>query len=248
MIKPHPEYLSDKTTELLVLAGGFGTRLRSTVSDVPKPLAPIGDKPYLHYLLECWVEQGVASFTFLLHHQADLIEEFLNLQKRSGLLKNCKLRTLTEPQALGTGGAVAYAVQQFRLSGTFLVANADTWVGSSINVVSEAPVPAIAIIKVINSGRYGKVCLEKNTVTAFEEKQHGSGPGWINAGLYHLPADIFQDWNGQPFSMEHAVLPQLAASGQLRAVRLETDFIDIGVPEDYFRFCRWIESGKKGSL
>lgn len=237
-----------KTVELLVLAGGFGTRLRSAVSDVPKPLAPVCNKPYLYYLVESWIEQGITSLTFLLHHQAVMIEDFLNIQKREGLLKDCELRTLTEPQPLGTGGAIAYAAQQFRLTGSFLVANADTWLGSSIREVSAAPVPAMATIKVINSERYGKVSVQNGNVVAFEEKQPGSGPGCINAGLYHLHTNIFKDWNGQPFSLEQAVLPKLAASGQLHAVPLETDFIDIGVPEDYFRFCRWIESGKKGSL
>ncbi|MEI6704422.1 MAG: sugar phosphate nucleotidyltransferase [Deltaproteobacteria bacterium] len=246
--KTHPEYSSNTTTELLVLAGGFGTRLRSAVSDVPKPLAPVCNQPYLYYLIENWVEQGISSLTFLLHHQALMIDEFLNLQERRGLLKDCRLHTLTEPQALGTGGAVAYAVQQFQLSGQVLVANADTWLGSSIMEVSTASAPAIATVKVINSERYGKVTVQNGKVAAFEEKQQSSGPGWINAGLYHLHTDIFQNWDGQPFSMEQSVLPKLAAGGQLNAVPLETDFIDIGVPEDYFRFCRWVESGKEGSL
>lgn len=244
----HTTFSSDMTTDLLVLAGGFGTRLRSAVSDVPKPLAPVCNKPYLYYLIESWIAQGVASLTFLLHHQANLIEEFLKLEKRKGILRDCELRMLIEPEPLGTGGALAYAVQQFGLSGSFLVANADTWLGSGINEVADTPVPAIATIKVINAERYGKVTVRNGKVVAFEEKQSGFGSGWINAGYYHLDSRIFQNWNGEPFSLEHIVLPKLAASGQLHAVPLETDFIDIGVPEDYFRFCRWIESGKEGLL
>src|SRR5580704_11871576 len=100
-------------TNLLVLAGGFGVRLRAAVSGVPKPLAPVVDRPYLHYLMENWIAQGVTSLTLLLHHQADVIEAFLQSRRDSGEQPIvCSVRTLTEPSPLGTGGAIAFAVQQ----------------------------------------------------------------------------------------------------------------------------------------
>jgi NDP-sugar pyrophosphorylase family protein len=108
----------------------------------------------------------------------------------------------------------------------------------------EAPIPAMAIVHVENSERYGSVLVRKNKVIAFQEKQNSSGPGWINAGLYQLRADLFQEWNGLPFALERELFPTLVSGGQLTAVPLETDFIDIGVPEDYFRFCHWVASGK----
>jgi len=230
--------------ELLVLAGGFGTRLRSAVSDVPKPLAPIAGRPFLDHLIETWVEQGASKLTFLLHHQAHLIEAFLEPLRTQ--LRTCELRTLTEQQPLGTGGAVAHAVRQFKLTGYFLVVNADTWLGSGLEQVSATAEPALAIVQVDNSERYGSVKMRQDVVVSFEEKQNSSGPGWINAGLYHLHADLFRDWNGQPFSLERELFPKLVGAARLKAVPLKTGFIDIGIPEDYFRFCRWIESGKKG--
>jgi D-glycero-alpha-D-manno-heptose 1-phosphate guanylyltransferase len=233
---------------LVVLAGGFGTRLRSAISEVPKPLAPVADRPYLHYLIEHWVAQGVTELTFLLHHQAHFIEAFLELQQNEGWLRNCIVHTLTEPQPMGTGGAVAYAVQQFRMTGSFLVANADTWLGSGIGQIAETTAPAIAIVQVENVERYGSVRVQQNRVVGFEEKQNSSGLGWINAGLYHLHADLFRAWDGQPFALERELFPKLANAAEFKAVPLETDFIDIGVPNDYFRFCRWIESGKTGVL
>jgi D-glycero-alpha-D-manno-heptose 1-phosphate guanylyltransferase len=237
-----------RPTDLLVLAGGFGTRLRSVVSDVPKPLAPVLDRPYLHHLVESWVAQGVTRLTFLLHHQAELIAAFLQEQQRTGPLRNCALRMVTEPEPLGTGGAVAYAVRQLRMDSPFLVANADTWLGTGIAQISETDGPAMAIVHVANCERYGCLRTEKNKVVAFEEKQHSFGPGWINAGLYQLHADLFGGWDGQSFSLERELFPGLAVGGRLHAVPLQTDFIDIGVPDDYFRFCRWIESGKTGAL
>jgi D-glycero-alpha-D-manno-heptose 1-phosphate guanylyltransferase len=240
------EYVRQKN--LVVLAGGFGKRLRSAVPEVPKPLAPVIGLPFLHYLIERWVEQGITQFTFLLHHQASSIKAFLELQQNEGLLRDCVLRTLTESQPLGTGGAVAFAIQQLRMTGSFLCANADTWLGSGIDQLVKVPAPAMAIVQVDSSERYGSVLVQQNKVVAFEEKQNSSGPGWINAGLYHLHADLFDGWNGLPFALERELFPTLVDAGQLLAVPLVTDFIDIGIPKDYFRFCRWIESGKVGVL
>jgi NDP-sugar pyrophosphorylase family protein len=233
---------------LLVLAGGFGTRLRSVVSDVPKALAPVAGRPFLQYLVEAWLGQGLNQLTFLLHHQADLIEAFLEQQKATGGLANCQVRISSEPEPLGTGGAVAYAVRQLGLTGPLLVTNADTWLGTGIARVSVAAMPAIGIVRVGNSERYGAVQVREDRIVSFAEKQDSSGPGWINAGLYHLHADLFQSWNGQPFSLERELFPKLVAAGQLHAAPLETEFIDIGIPDDYHRFSRWIDSEKSGVL
>lgn len=235
-------------SNLLVLAGGFGTRLRPAVSDVPKALAPVAGQPFLQYLIDAWLEQGLTQLTFLLHHQADLIEAFLEQQKATGRLADCEIRISCEPQALGTGGAVAYAVRQLGLTGSFLVTNADTWIGTGIARVSAAAMPAIGIVRVGNSERYGGVKVQQGKIVSFEEKRDSAGPGWINAGLYHLHADLFRSWDGQPFSLERELFPKLVAAGQLHAAPLETEFIDIGIPDDYHRFSRWIDSEKSGVL
>ena len=226
--------------KMLVLAGGFGTRLQSAIPNVPKALAPIGDVPFLYLQIENWVVQGMKSFVFLLHHQADLIIAFLESERR-GLLKDCEVQWVVEPTPMGTGGAVAYAVQQLHLSGGFLVTNADTWLGTGIDNVWQAVAPAIAVVKVSDAGRYGRVKLdEQGNVTAFREKSNSAGPGWINAGLCHFDAQFFQNWNREPFSLEQVSFPSLAAMGALKAVTLDADFIDIGIPADYQRFCDYV--------
>ena len=233
---------------LLVLAGGFGTRLRSAIPDVPKPLAPVEQKPFLHFLIEKWASQGVRRMTFLLHHQADRIKSFLDFVPNNENLSECELSTLTEPQPLGTGGAIAFAVRQLGLTGSFLVANADTWLGSGLQLLSASPAPAIAIVNVQNSERYGSVVVESGRVVAFREKQSSTGPAWINAGLYHLHANLFRNWDGSLFSLERELFPRLVRDGQLGAVPVQDEFIDIGIPEDYFRFCSWIASGRREPL
>jgi NDP-sugar pyrophosphorylase family protein len=234
--------------KMLVLAGGFGTRLQSVVAEVPKALAPVGQVPFLYLQIEHWIAQGLRSFVFLLHHQADLIISFLEAEK-NGLLTDCQVTWLVEPTPMDTGGAVAYAVKQLNLSGDFLLTNADTWLGAGVQEVARSAAPSMAVLNLRDASRYGQVQFnDQFNVTAFSEKSSSQGPGWINAGLCHLNADLFKNWDGQPFALERILFPELAGRGALKAVPLQTDFIDIGIPDDYFRFCHWIEAGRKGKL
>jgi len=234
--------------KMLVLAGGFGTRLQSVLPDTPKAMAPVGEIPFLALQLENWMAQGVRSFVFLLHHHADRIISFLE-KSRSGLLKECEIVNIVEPAAMDTGGAVAYAVRELGLAGEFLVVNADTWLGSGVRELLGAPAPAMAVIRLDDTRRYGKVEFdEARRVTAFREKNPQSGGGWINAGMYRLDADLFRAWDGSRFSIEKKTLHDLAGQGRLQAVELDTAFIDIGIPEDYSRFCRLVEEGRISNL
>ena len=169
-------------------------------------------------------------------------------QLLGGSLGGVQIRVVVEPMPLGTGGAVANAVQKLKIKGNFLVTNADTWLDDGIRTLANACAPAMGIVEVEDTRRYGKVSVHDGKVRSFGEKQESNGRGWINAGLYHLGSDLFAAWDGLPYSIERDVFPGLAKSGCLCAMPLNTGFIDIGVPEDYFRFCRWIESGKRGVL
>ncbi len=240
--------ISKNNSQLLVLAGGFGTRLKSVVADVPKPMAPVDNTPFLKYLLISWLNQGIRCFTFLLYHQAELIEQFILSDEMQGLLSQCDVDFIREPQAMGTGGAIAYAVQRKQLNGSFLVANADTWLGEGLAQLVKVDAPCLGAVHVANTSRYGALKSSHGKVEAFVEKQVSSGAGWINAGVYHLHSGLFEDWDGEPFSLEDITFPKLVAAAQLGYVALETDFIDIGIPEDYFRFCKWIESNRQGGL
>ena len=233
---------------MLVLAGGFGTRLKAVVNDVPKALAPIGDIPFLHLQIESWIKQGVSSFVFLLHHQADLIVKFLK-EEREGLLKGREVAWVVEQTPMDTGGAIAYAVRELRLDGTFLVTNADTWLGDGIAHLFKSATPAMAVIHRDNVSRYGQVHFDSTgQISVFTEKGASVEPGWINAGLCHLDASLFTDWDGQAFSLERSAFAALIQAGRMTAVPLQTDFIDIGIPDDYYRFSRWIEQGRQAPL
>ena len=237
-----------KAKRLLVLAGGFGTRLKPVVDNLPKALAPVGGVPFLHMQLEHWIDQGAREFSFLLHHQADPIISFIESQK-SELLNGCYVDWIVEPAPMDTGGAIANAVRELGLRGDFLVVNADTWLGTGVAELSRSTSPSMAVVNLPNVGRYGQVAFDQDLyATQFIEKGETLLCGWINAGLFHLNAGLFDQWDGQPFSLERELFVELVKNRKLKTVPLETDFLDIGVPEDYHRFCRWIENGRKMPL
>lgn len=223
---------------LFVLAGGFGSRLRSVVSDVPKPLAPVQERPFLYFQVKNWTNQGIRSFVFLLYNQSDKIIDFIE-SERNGLFKSCEVNYLVEPLPMGTGGPIAFAIQQLKFQGAFLMTNADTWLGSGMNAIANCESPTIAVVNVNECSRYGSVQINEGYINLFKEKAAKSGAGWINAGLSKFDANIFDNWDGKQFSLEEVILPSLAAQGKLQALKLETDFIDIGVPADYQLFCEW---------
>lgn len=230
------------------MAGGFGTRLQSVLGGTPKALAKVGDTPFLSLQLENWVSQGVKSFVFLLHHKAEDVKIFLD-NVQNDLLKGCEVATSVEPVPMGTGGAIAYAVKELGVDGDFWVVNADTWLGTGIRELEMSRAPSIAVVYLKNVSRYGLVQIDcKNRVLAFQEKNDQRSSGWINAGLCRLNAEMFRNWDGSPLSLEKQIFPQLARSGKLSAVPITSDFIDIGIPEDYQKFCRWSEQGRKGAF
>lgn len=233
---------------LLVLAGGFGTRLKETVGNIPKALAPIDGVPFLRLQLEHWLSQDINELSFLLHHQAEEIILFLQSEKL-GLLKDCKIDWLIESAPMDTGGAVANAVRELNLKGDFLVTNADTWLGTGMVELMHSISPSMAVVNLADVSRYGQVQFDRDFhVIRFAEKSAASGPGWINAGIFHLDADLFENWDGRPFSLERELFVDLVQTRRLKAVQLNTDFLDIGVPADYNHFCGWVADGRKTPL
>ena len=135
---------------LFVLAGGFGKRLRSSVPDVPKPLAPVDGRPFLSYLIDHWVEQGVTDFVFLLHYEARQIEFVLQQLANDPKFSAVHFSTVVENKPLGTGGAILNAIADLKMTESFLVANADTWLGSGVEILSKSLPSCLATIKAVS--------------------------------------------------------------------------------------------------
>jgi D-glycero-alpha-D-manno-heptose 1-phosphate guanylyltransferase len=222
----------------IVLAGGLGTRLRSVVSDRPKCLAPVGERPFLALQLEMLAARGIGRFVLSLGHLAPLVQRaIVPLQSR------LHVQTVTEPEPLGTGGAILYAMQHADLD-ECLVTNGDTWLDADLGGLL-APLDGGASEKlrmgctvVADRSRYGGVAFEGSGLVAGFLPKGAEGSGPINAGTYRVHRSAFDGWSaGDKFSLELDVLPGLVAAGAVRATPLDGAFIDIGVPEDYRRFC-----------
>jgi D-glycero-alpha-D-manno-heptose 1-phosphate guanylyltransferase len=219
--------------EAIVLAGGFGTRLRSVVKDVPKPMAPIGGRPLLEILLTRLAQQGFAHVVLSLGYQADLIVKHFG-ERFHGM----SLTPVIEDKPLGTGGAVRLALQHCHEDHVF-VFNGDTFVDLEIAAVEEFwrryREPMIIAREVPDTARYGHLELHGAHVVRFAEKGR-SGPGLINVGCYVLPWDVLNDFAPDtPFSLEQDFLAPWVRRAPLRVYVSQGYFIDIGIPEDYER-------------
>ena len=226
----------------MVLAGGFGTRLRSLISDVPKPLAPVAGRPFLVHLIEKWVAQGANEFIFLLHFEAHLIEAILHNIQREKTFGELKIDVIIENQALGTGGSVLNAIKFLDIKESFLVVNVDTWLSSGLKELNNSLPNSIGTVSVSDCSRYGELNINKGVIKDFKEKNYSHRAGMINAGLYHLSPHVFSEFpKNFNFSIEREVFPNIIKKDELKAIELNIDFFDIGVPEDYLKFCSWVQ-------
>lgn len=232
-----------KNMKLLILAGGKGTRLKSEVPDVPKVLAPINGIPFVDFQIKNWLSQGITSLVFILHHEAEMIKNHI-MNEHTKLLKRGLIHFVVEPYPLDTGGAISNAVRELSIKENFLVTNADTWLSSGFNLLSNAEAPALAITEVSDISRYGEVKVNKNKVLLFKEKNNMPKNGLINAGIFLFDPNHFQLIKDEIFSLEKDLLTLLVKMNLLNAVKLDTYFIDIGIPSDYNRFCEWIKKTK----
>ncbi len=220
--------------EVLVLAGGRGTRLRSVVADVPKPMAPVQGIPFLALLLRSLSHKGVRRVVLSVGYLYEKVTAYFgNAYERISLVYE------VEHEQMGTGGAIARSMRHAS-EDHLLVLNGDTFLDLELAGLEQAwqreRRPIIVGRMVPDTSRFGR--LQHNgsgTVTAFAEKGI-AGPGLINAGAYVLPSDFFAHRHRQPpFSIETDVLTELATQGGLALFETQGQFIDIGVPEDYQR-------------
>jgi len=231
------ESSNNSEKQIIVLAGGFGTRLQSILKEQPKPLADINGIPFLSILIKKWISLGFKNFIFSLYYKSELIINFLE-SERNEILSGCTLEYVVEPKPLGTAGAIVFVNSTCKLKDIFFVSNADTFIDSNFSNFIESEPNSLAIIEVDNTARFGEVAINnKGKVTSLVEKKLITKSGFINAGFYKFKRSVFSNLKVDNLSIEHDLLPDLINKNQLGYIILEGDFIDIGVPEDYHKFC-----------
>lgn len=219
--------------EAIVLAGGFGTRLREVVPDVPKPMAPVLGRPFLEIMLHTLASKGFTRIVLSLGFMAEKITSHFG-RHFSGM----ELAYVIEDRPLGTGGAVRLALNQCSQDHAF-VFNGDTFLDLEVDAVDEYWLahgnPIIVAREVPDSSRYGCLLVQNGLVRGFAEKSV-AGSGLINAGCYIFNTGQLNMFPlGKSFSLENDFLKNAVQTQRVDVFVTNGTFIDIGVPEDFYR-------------
>lgn len=217
--------------DAIILAGGFGTRLREIVPDLPKPMAPIAGRPFLEILLLSLSRKGFTRVILSLGFMADKISSYFG-KTFAGM----DLVYIVEDRPLGTGGAARLALSICQEDHAFIF-NGDTFIDLEVNAIESLwqnnRLPIIIGRVVSDTSRYGRLLIEGAYVKGFAEKSV-SGPGLINAGCYVFSREQLDCFRlNESFSLESDFLVNLVIEKKVEAFVTKGLFIDIGIPDDY---------------
>ncbi|PNV59973.1 nucleotidyltransferase [Clostridium sp. chh4-2] len=230
--------------QAILLAGGLGTRLQSVVNDRPKPMALIQEKPFMEYVIHELGKHGITDIIFAVGYKGSMVEEYF----KDGSDFNINVSYAYEEELLGTAGAIKNA-GKLAAEDRFFVLNADTFYQidySRIMKLHEEKDLDMALVlrKVPDVSRYGEAVLENHMLTAFNEKTTDSRPGTINGGIYLMKRELLDDIPEGKVSLENDMIPKwLKEKKCLGGIVNDGYFIDIGVPEDYFKFIQDVKEG-----
>ena len=221
--------------QALILCGGLGTRLRNTVGDAPKSMAPIRGKPFLEILLESLKARGFREFVLATGYKSEAVEGYFGNGGKWGVA----IAYSRENSPLGTGGALKLA--EPHLGDQFFLLNGDTFgdfdpaaMEKRMRAGNAAVVMALKAVQDVS--RYGRVEMDTGgRILKFSEKGKAAGPGLVNAGIYLIRKHMLSQIElFRALSLENDVLPRVFDRG-VYGCEIRGLFIDIGVPEDYQR-------------
>jgi D-glycero-alpha-D-manno-heptose 1-phosphate guanylyltransferase len=241
----------------VVLAGGFGTRVRHLLPGIPKPMAPVLGRPFVDWILDFLRRQGVGRAVLSVGHLGEVVERHAVTADYGGM----RVESVHETTPLGTAGGFLHAAAgvESTAGAAWLVVNGDSLTVTSFEPLWDAlrnPAVdgALLAVRVPDAARYGTLeADEKGLLRRFREKQPGAG--LVNAGVYLLKAKAVAAAPSQrPLSFESELFPALIAAGlKLRVIGCEADFLDIGTPETLTqaeafiaRNGRWFADAPKG--
>jgi NDP-sugar pyrophosphorylase family protein len=224
---------SDQTTAV-ILAGGFGTRIKHLLGDLPKPMAPVHGKPFLEWVVRWLAKQNIRRAVLSTGHLSEVIEKHFQSQPVAGVTISC----VPETTPLGTAGGFINAVQQSKInSAAWFLLNGDTLAFANLadairELQNESTAGVIFGREVPDTSRYGSLVSDANgNLACFAEKRPGQGG--ISTGVYLFRDSLVKKFpNKIPLSLEQEVFPALTAAGEsLKVLRIHAPFLDIGTPD-----------------
>jgi mannose-1-phosphate guanylyltransferase len=224
--------------QAVILVGGEGTRLRPVTSRVPKPVAPVVERPFVAYILDNLVRHGVERAVFSTGFLAEAIEAVIGDGSAYGL----EVDYCIEDEPLGTAGAIANC-ERCLDDASFFVFNGDVLSDVDLTALAathcgKGGMGTIFLTPVEDPRRYGLVELrEDGSVASFLEKPgEWEGTALINAGVYVLEPEVLEMIpRGRLFSIERGVFPKLASAGSLYGHVDRGYWRDIGTPDSYLQ-------------
>jgi len=222
----------------VILAGGLGTRLRTVVSDVPKPMAPINGRPFLAYQMDYWIGQGITRFILSVGYLKEVIINHFGSSYR-----DCNVEYVCEDEPLGTGGGLLMALSQLSPDQPVIVLNGDTFFEVDkadmlrVHVMGQADW-TLALFRTDDPARYmGVEVGASGVIRSFGLPM--SGLRFANGGVYVVQPTICERTGrraGDKASLEDDLMPNaLAAGARFVGYPCDKRFLDIGVPSDYYR-------------
>lgn len=222
----------------IILAGGFGSRLRSVVSDRPKVLAEINGKPFITFILNKLENEGFKNIILSTGYMGDMIKKTIGEEYKGLTIKYFK-----EDKPLGTGGALKN-IGKFIKQKNLLVMNGDTLHNiNTRNLIDSLKGDNDIILGIYknDASRYGLLKIDRNKlILSFNEKNNKNKSGLINIGTYFLNKENLLKYNDDIFSIENDYFPKRIKDKKLYVQISRGKFIDIGIPEDYFKASKYI--------
>ena len=230
--------------QAILLAGGLGTRLRSVVSDRPKPMALIEGRPFMEYVTRELVRSGIDDIIFAVGYKGSMVEEYFGDGSTFGVHASYAY----EETLLGTAGAIKNAAK-YMTDPEIFVLNADTFYRMDYCRLTRqkkdmALDMAMVLREVEDVSRYGQAVLTHGRLTGFNEKTDSQTRGTVNGGVYLLSRDLIDTIPEGKVSLEQEMIPAWLSEGRkLGGFVNDGYFIDIGIPQDYYRFMEDVEKG-----
>jgi D-glycero-alpha-D-manno-heptose 1-phosphate guanylyltransferase len=220
--------------DAIILAGGFGTRLQSVVSDVPKPMAPINGRPFLEILLLSLEKKGIRRVVLSVGYKAEVIMNYFG-----NSCGDIELIYEVEDTPLGTGGAIKAALTKCNTE-KVLVVNGDTYLEFDMKKLQTGLVDTnqltVVGVSITDASRYGRIISKDGFIRSFIEKDGMPTSGLINSGHYVVSKNFFdKQLFPEKFSFEIECLEKAYKKIKINLFEVKGMFLDMGTPEDYIK-------------
>ena len=230
--------------QIVILAGGLGTRLRPLTDNLPKPMIKIDNRPFLEILINFLKKNGLTKFILCTGHHSNIIENYFGRGEKFGI----DIQYSQERQPLGTAGAIKNASK--KLDDEFIVINGDTFVKLDYDEFfnyskNKKRQCVVAGYKISNKNREGNLLVDnKLNVISYHKNDKSNQMNYVDAGVYFFKKEVFFS-TPEKSSIEYDLLPNLASNNKVSLYPCKDDFFDIGTFENIELFRRFYEKNQQ---